>query len=124
MRQTALVVIALLGGAAAAYANPRVEIRGRDVLLDGKGHIPHGIMHAGEEHFPEAEEWLLKAIEADQENDVLWNLAMDYAGYAELLKQKGNLENAKENLVLAIGIYRDCGAEGWLEKAEKELAQL
>ena len=30
--------------------------------------------------------------------------------------------NAKENLNKAIEIYKECGADGWVEKAEKELA--
>ena len=65
MRRTALLEIILLGCAAAAYGNPRVEISGRDVLLDGKNHIPHGIVHAGEEHFPDLVKLGINSIHID-----------------------------------------------------------
>ncbi len=46
-------------------------------------------------------------------------------GYAEgLLKRKGEKSKAKENLGKAIEIYRECGADGWVEKYEKELAAI
>ena len=32
--------------------------------------------------------------------------------------------NTKENLTKAIEIYRECGADGWMEKAEEEMAEL
>ena len=39
------------------------------------------------------------------------------------LKNRGGLEAMeKENLKKAIEIYRECGADGWVEKYEKELA--
>ena len=46
----------------------------------------------------------------------------DYALFAELEKRKGDQSKAKENLIKAIEIYRECGADGWAKKAEKELA--
>jgi hypothetical protein len=42
--------------------------------------------------------------------------------YAKLFKRKGELLKAKENLNKAIEILKECGADGWVEKYEKELA--
>ena len=44
--------------------------------------------------------------------------------YAELFKRKGDQPKAKENLEKAIEVLTDCGADGWVEKYEKELAAL
>ena len=53
MKRKIWLAIALLGCAATAYGNERVRIEGREVLLDGKNHVPHGMIHAGAEHFPD-----------------------------------------------------------------------
>ena len=55
---------------------------------------------------------------------MMWNLAQDYALYAELLKRKGDLLKAQEKLRKAIEIFKECGADGWVKKYEKELASL
>jgi hypothetical protein len=39
-----------------------------------------------------------------------------------LFKRKGDKPKAKENLNKAIEIYKECGADGWMKKAEEELA--
>jgi tetratricopeptide (TPR) repeat protein len=71
-----------------------------------------------------AEDWIKKAIEADNRNGMRWHLGKDYSNYAELFKRKDDLPKAKENLNKAIEILRECGADGWVEKYEKELAAL
>ena len=53
-----------------------------------------------------------------------FHLGGDYAVYAEFFKRKGDKEKAKEQLGKAIDIYRECGADGWVTKAEEELAKL
>ena len=65
-----------------------------------------------------------KAIEADDRNGMMWHLGRDYAFYAELFKRKGDLAKAQEKLNKAIGILQECGADGWVEKYEKDLAEL
>ena len=55
---------------------------------------------------------------------MMWNLAQDYALYAELFKRKEDFPKAKENLTKAIGIFKECGADGWVDKYEKELTAL
>jgi len=72
----------------------------------------------------EAESWIKKAIEAAKKNGMMWDLGRDYALYAELFKRKGDQSKAKENLNKAIEILKECGADGWVEKYEKELASL
>jgi class 3 adenylate cyclase/tetratricopeptide (TPR) repeat protein len=75
-----------------------------------------------EKHLSEADDWIKRAIKADEKNGVMWNLARDYALYAELYKRRGDPEKARENLSKAIEILKECGADGWVEKYENELA--
>ena len=72
----------------------------------------------------EAEDWIKKAIQANEENGMMWHLARDYALYAELFNRIGNQSKAKENLNKAIQIFKECGADGWVKKYEGELASL
>ena len=51
-------------------------------------------------------------------------MAQDYALYAKLIIRKGDQFRAKEKLNKAIKIFKECGADGWVEKYEKELAAL
>jgi hypothetical protein len=49
---------------------------------------------------------------------------MDFALYAELFRRKEDRSKAKENLAKAINIFKECGADGWVEKYEKKLSAL
>jgi tetratricopeptide (TPR) repeat protein len=82
------------------------------------------LLNIDDQHFSEAEDWIKRAIETNEKYSMRWNLARDYALYAELFKRKGDLPKAKENLNKAIDIFKECGADGWVEKYEKELASL
>jgi tetratricopeptide (TPR) repeat protein len=73
---------------------------------------------------PEAEHWIQKAIETDQRNGVKVHLGKGYALYAEWFKRKGDRLKARESLGRAIEILKECGADGWVEKYEKELGTL
>jgi class 3 adenylate cyclase/tetratricopeptide (TPR) repeat protein len=75
-------------------------------------------------HMEEAESWIRKAIEADEQHRMPWELARDYALYAEFFKKKGDPVQAKEKLGKAIELMRSIGADGWVEKYEKELSGL
>ena len=81
-------------------------------------------LNVDNQHLSEAEDWIKHAIETDQKYGMMWSLANDYAVYADLFKRKGDLPKARENLSKAIAIFKECGADGWQEKAEKELAAL
>ena len=95
-------------------------------ILEGwfQRYIGEILLNIDDQHIPEAENWIQKAIEADQRNRTMLNLGKDYALYAELLKRKGDRLKAQENLGKAIEIFKECGADGWVEKYEKELAAL
>lgn len=54
----------------------------------------------------------------------MFELGRAHLLYAELLKRKGDLAEAKENLNTAIEIYRECGVDGWVKKAEEALAYI
>jgi len=80
------------------------------------------LMNIDGDHIAEAEHWITKAVEADKRNGMMLNLAKDFTLYTELLKRKGDILKAQENLGKAIKIFKECGADGWAEKAEKKLA--
>jgi len=77
-----------------------------------------------DKHISNAERWIKKAIDSDKRNDMRWYLARDYALYAEIFKRKGDQAKARENLNKAIEIFKECGADGWVEKIKEELAAL
>ena len=80
------------------------------------------LLNMDENHLSEAEDWTRQAIEADQRNGMMFHLAKDYALYADLFKRKDDIPKDKENLNKAIEIFKECGADGWVEKYETELA--
>ena len=82
------------------------------------------LMNMDDQHFNEAENWIKKAIDTSSQNGMRWHLGRDYALYAELFRRKGNNSKAKENLNGAIKILKECGADGWVQKYEKELAAI
>jgi tetratricopeptide (TPR) repeat protein len=82
------------------------------------------LLHMDDDHMADAETWIRKAIEADTKNSIRWYAGTDHALYADWFKRKGDLSNAKEQLTRAIGILKECGADGWVKKYEEELASL
>ena len=41
-----------------------------------------------------------------------------------MLLRKGDLSQAKDSLNTAIEILKECGADGWVEKAQEALAEM
>ena len=82
------------------------------------------LLNVDDKHISDAEDWIKKAIDIDTSNGMRWFLASDYALYAELLKRKGDTLRTKQQLHKAIEIFKECGADGWAEKYEKELTLL
>ena len=82
------------------------------------------LLDLGGRHIPEAEQWMRKAIEADSRNGMRFNLGLDHALYAEYFNGEGDRANAQEELGKATEILRECGADGWVAKYEKELVAL
>jgi predicted ATPase/class 3 adenylate cyclase len=95
-------------------------------FLDGsiRRYSGETVLNMGGQYLSQAEKLINKAIDSDKQNGVMWHLGKDYAFYAELFKRKGDLAIAKEKLNKAIGILQQCGADGWVEKYEKDLAEL
>jgi class 3 adenylate cyclase/tetratricopeptide (TPR) repeat protein len=126
-----------IGAGKAGLARAKV-MREKDVDLDSlythsrnnKGGISEGwiqrniggiLLNIDDQHMSEAEHWIENAIEADQRNRMMFHLGKDYALYAEWFKRKGDRSKARENLERAIEILKECGADGWVRKYEKEL---
>ena len=82
------------------------------------------LLNIDDDHLPQAEDWIKKALESDRRNGMNWNLAMGYRTYAEIYQRKGDTAKAREKLSKAIEIFKECGADGWVERFEKELAAL
>jgi tetratricopeptide (TPR) repeat protein len=82
------------------------------------------LLNIDDQHISDAEHWIQRAIESNQRNQTMFWLGKDYAVYADLFKRKGDRLKAQENLGKAIEILKECGADGWVEKYEKELATL
>jgi tetratricopeptide (TPR) repeat protein len=82
------------------------------------------LLNMDDDHLSDAELWYQKAIEADTRNRLRWHLAYDHAMYADCFKKKGDMQGAKEQLTKAIDIFRECGADGWVTRTEKDLAAI
>jgi tetratricopeptide (TPR) repeat protein len=82
------------------------------------------LLYIDDQNLCDSEELINIAIKADQKNGMMLNLGKNYASYAYLLNRKGDQYKAKENLRNAIEIANRCGADGWVEKYNKELAAL
>ena len=95
-------------------------------ILDGwiKRYIAETLLFPDNEQLSEAEKWIKQSIEMDKKRGMMFHLGQDHATYAEILKQKSQTTRAEENLAKAVQIFKDCGADGWVVKYEKELAAL
>jgi tetratricopeptide (TPR) repeat protein len=82
------------------------------------------LLNMDENHLSDAEDWIRQAIDADQKNGTMFFLAKDYVLYADLFKRKDDIPKARENMTKAIEIFKECGADGWVDKYEKELAAM
>jgi tetratricopeptide (TPR) repeat protein len=81
-------------------------------------------LNIGDRHYSDAERCIRMAIEADRRNGMMLHLGRDHALCAELFKQKGDRSKFQEHLGKAIDLFKECGADGWLKKAEEEFATL
>jgi tetratricopeptide (TPR) repeat protein len=79
--------------------------------------------HMDGQHLKEAESWINQAIESDKRNGTNWSLGKDYLSYADLLIKKADPMKARENLGKAIETFQECGADGWVERVERKLAE-
>lgn len=81
-------------------------------------------LYMDDKHMDEAETWIRKAIETDEQHKMSWDLARGYALYAKFFKKKNDPAQAKEKMSKAIDLMRNIAADGWVKKYEAELAGL
>jgi beta-galactosidase beta subunit len=70
----------------------------------------------------QAEEWIKIAINSDSKNEMNWNLAKDHDFYSKILLLKDFRQEAIAEKNEAIRIFKECGADGWVARAEAEMA--
>ncbi len=81
-------------------------------------------LYIDDHHMTEAETWIRRSIDFDESYAIPWNLARDHALYADWFKKKRDIQGAKEQLTKAIDLFRECGADGWVTRTEKALAEI
>jgi class 3 adenylate cyclase/tetratricopeptide (TPR) repeat protein len=81
-------------------------------------------MNIDDQHMAEAETWIKRAIDFNTKYNTKWELASNYALYSDWFKNKGDIQESRNQLDKAIDLFRECGADGWVGKYEKELANL
>ena len=118
----------VLSGEGSIDLEPLYEYADQNRLKFHDGRMAHYIgeilLNIDDQHMNEAEDWIKKAIEADTRYGMMGFLGRDHALYAELLKRKGDLPEAEENLNKAIEILKECGADGWVKKYQEALAEM
>ncbi len=87
-------------------------------------YIAEILLNSNKHHSREADNWIRKAIQTAEQNHMMWHLAKSRVLYAEFFKRKGDTSKAKKQLFKAIEIFKECGADGWVEKYEKRLDSL
>jgi tetratricopeptide (TPR) repeat protein len=122
-------------------AMSEVMLGKRDVALEYLGAIPKQnryrvldgwvcrflgeiLLNLGGSHITEAEQWIRSAIEADDRNGMRFHLGLDHALYGEFFKRQGDRSKAQVEFGKSIEILRECGADGWVKKYERELVLL
>ncbi len=81
-------------------------------------------LNIDDQHVSEAEEWINKTIEINTQNRTTFLLGQGYRLYSDFFKRQDNLPQAREQMTKAINIMKECGADGCVERNEKELAEL
>ncbi|MFC1896487.1 hypothetical protein ACFL0Q_07515 [Thermodesulfobacteriota bacterium] len=81
--------------------------------LDGWMHKFIGmiLLNIDDQHLDEAENWIKKAIEADDANGMRWGLGQDYAYNAKVLERKGDLPKAREMMTKAFTGEFECSRQ-------------
>ena len=100
------------------------EIKMKNYQGTIRGYLAEILMNIDDQHMDEAEKWTKEAIETDKQNGMIWNVGRHHALYADFFKRQNNLPQAREQMNKAISIMKECGADGWVARYEKELAEL
>jgi len=70
------------------------------------------------------EKWIQKAIDTNIQNGTRFWLGQSHHLYSQFFQKQNNLPKAREQLTKAIDIMKECSADGWVERYEKELVEL
>lgn len=81
-------------------------------------------LHIDDNHMAEAEASIKHSFDFDTKHNIPWNIASDHTLYADWFKKKGDIQKAKEQLTKAIDLFKECGADGWVTRTEKTLAEI
>ncbi|MFX0201712.1 MAG: adenylate/guanylate cyclase domain-containing protein [Candidatus Hodarchaeota archaeon] len=100
------------------------EIKVKLVSAMAQRYIAQILLNIDEGHLSDAENWVKKAIDSAGKTGMMFDLGQDYAFYTEIFKKRGDKAKARESLAKGVEILKECGADGWVEKYEKELAAI
>lgn len=82
------------------------------------------LLNSDKHYSIETDKWIKSAIQTAERNHMMWHLAKSRTLYAEFFRRKGDTFKARKQLSKAIEIFRECGADGWVEKYGKRLESL
>ncbi|NQU65295.1 MAG: AAA family ATPase, partial [SAR324 cluster bacterium] len=74
------------------------------------------LYHIGDHHLSEAEVWINKAIETNKKEGSKLDLWRSYILYSQFYQKQNKLSQAREQMINAIEIMKECGADGWVER--------
>ena len=94
------------------HFSPFADVVGRFLVDSGKFDVV------------EVEEWIRRTIEMNQQVGFRLYLGYNHSFYAQFFKSQNNPLKAREQMNKAIDIMKECGADGWVERYEKELAEM
>ena len=82
------------------------------------------LLNMDDQRLSDAEKWINRAIEANENYKMNWSLGHDYILLSKISNIRDDKLSAKDELSKALKIFKDCGADGWVEKFEKDLTEL
>jgi tetratricopeptide (TPR) repeat protein len=79
------------------------------------------LMNSGDVDPPQTEGWIAKAIEADQRNEMWWNLGKDHFLYAHFCKGRDRRDEQRDHLNEGLRLFEKCGAVENATRVREEL---
>ena len=103
----------------------RVVQKNRLKLYEGKfaRYLAKIFSVSGIDKFDEAKDSILQAIRSHQRYQMLWDLGVDFFTYAEILKRMKMMTQSREMMGKAKVMFKQCGANGWVKKVDRELSE-
>ncbi|MEJ2587071.1 MAG: adenylate/guanylate cyclase domain-containing protein [Deltaproteobacteria bacterium] len=98
-----------------------------NIMLFGgrmRRYVAEVMLYLNDSDMRKADKLIQEAIAVDSQNKNFYDLPQDLAVSAKIHRRMGDQSTVKAALSESVRIYRECGADGWVEKYEKELASL